>query len=183
MLELGDAPWRSVDDDARGTDGQPERLHARRLDRFCARDRDRHRCVVPDDHASVERDRIRAGAIDVSNPRLYLQVLRALGFASFVNLRPVDTTRRGTPSDLSSVAWDDPEMLERWDAALDSLIVLASENPQIAIAIGNEVDGYFSSHPSEFPAFVRFYRHSLARLHAALPGVPVGVVTGHPWES
>ena len=58
--------------------------------------------------------------------------------------------------------------------------MLARENPQIALAIGNEVDGYFSSNPSEFPAFVRFYRHSLARLHAALPGVPVGIVTGAP---
>ena len=52
------------------------------------------------------------GVVDIANQRLYLQVFRALGFASLVNLRPVDTTQRGTPSDLSSRAWDDPVMLD-----------------------------------------------------------------------
>ncbi|NOT35465.1 MAG: hypothetical protein HOP12_15070 [Candidatus Eisenbacteria bacterium] len=120
------------------------------------------------------------GALNVSNQRLYLQVFRAFGFTSFVNLRPVDTNQRGTPPDLAGLAWDDPTMLARWDVALDSLIELVRETPQIALAVGNEVDGYFSSHLSELPAFIRFYRHSLARLHAALPGIPIGIVTGAP---
>lgn len=120
------------------------------------------------------------GTIDVANLRLVLQVYRSVGFASFVNLRPVDTISRGTPSDLAATAWDDPAMIARWDVALDSLIALAQENPQIALAMGNEVDGYFSAHPAELPAYVALYRHSLARLHAELPGVPIGVVTTTP---
>jgi hypothetical protein len=117
------------------------------------------------------------GAIDLSSARLALAVYRAYGLESFVNLRLLDTARRGAPPDLASIAWDDPVMVARVDAIVDSLATLARQWHPVAVALGNEVDGYFEGHPGEFRAFQAVYAREVGRLHAGVPGVRVGIVS------
>jgi hypothetical protein len=120
------------------------------------------------------------GAIDVGSVRQSLPVLSAIGFATYYNLRIVDTNNRGTPSDLASTAWDDPAMIGRVDAVLDSLITIFELAPPAAFAFGNEVDVYFSIHSGEFAAFRTLFRHARERVRARLPGLPVGTCTTSP---
>ena len=117
------------------------------------------------------------GVIDLSSARLTLSVFHAYGFEAYVNLRLLDTGSRGTPSDLGSLAWDDPVMVARVDAVVDSLAVLAREWHPVAVALGNEVDAYFEGHAGEFTAFQAVYAREVARLHAQVPGLRVGIVS------
>jgi hypothetical protein len=120
------------------------------------------------------------GAIDVRSVRQSLPILSALGFATYYNLRLVDTNNRGTPADLATTAWDDPILIARVDAVLDSLIEVFELAPPVAFAFGNEVDVYFSAHPGELTAFRSLFQHARARVRARLPGLPVGTCTTSP---
>jgi hypothetical protein len=53
----------------------------------------------------------------------------------------------------------------------------------VALALGNEVDAYLAGHAAEQPAYGRLLVHEYARIHAAMPGVPVGVCTISPMNS
>lgn len=120
------------------------------------------------------------GAIDAARLAFRAQVNVALGLAPAYTLRIVDTNQRGTPADLAGTAWDDPVMFARVDAAVDSIVAsLANESP-VMFSLGNEVDGYFGTHPAELPAYVRLLRREIARIHARRPGLPVGCCTQSP---
>lgn len=120
------------------------------------------------------------GAIDVRSVRQSLPILSAIGFATYYNLRIVDTNNRGTPGDLAATAWDDPAMIARVDAVLDSLIDVFELAPPVAFAFGNEVDVYFSAHPGELAAFRSLFQHARARVRTRLPDLPVGTCTTSP---
>ena len=117
------------------------------------------------------------GVIDLAIPRLTLSVLKAYGQERLVNLRLIDTGSRGCPPDLAARAWDDPAMVARIDAVVDSLAVLAREWRPLAVALGNEVDVYFEKYPGEFAAFQAMYARQVGRLHAPVPGLRVGIVS------
>jgi hypothetical protein len=116
-------------------------------------------------------------SIDLSQMNLILSVYQAYGLERYVNLRLIDTNSRGCPGDLQSLAWDDPAMVARVDVIVDSLAVLARAWRPVAVALGNEVDGYFEGHPAEFTAFQALYAREVARLHAQVPGLRVGIVS------
>lgn len=122
------------------------------------------------------------GTIDGRRLRFQAGVYAALGLAQYYNLRVIDTNQRGVPSDLAGTAWDDPAMLARADAMVDSVLAVAAQYPLVAFAFGNEVNAYFAqpAHLAELPAFVTLLRHVVARVHAARPGLPVGCCTTAP---
>lgn len=120
------------------------------------------------------------GAIDVSALRAALPLFRSLGLEPYFNLRVLDTNRRGVPADLASVAFDDPRMIARVDAVVDSLIDLARHTPLLAFSFGNEVDVYLSQHPGELPAYRALLQRERARIRAALPDLRVGCCTTSP---
>jgi hypothetical protein len=122
------------------------------------------------------------GAIDGAHLRLVAGIYRSLGLARFYNLQLVDTNQRGVPADLASTAWDDPVMVARADAVVDTIVAVARTVPLVSFSFGNEVDGYFGQpgHQAELPAFTRLLRREIARVHAALPGLPVGCCVQSP---
>ena len=121
--------------------------------------------------------------IDVGQVRASLALLHGLGLHAYVNLRVVDTNVNQLPPDLAGRPFDDPEVTTRLDALVDSLLAVAGEYPLLALAIGNEVDVYFGAHPGEFAAFQQAYRRQVARIHAARPGIAVGVCTISPVQN
>ncbi len=123
------------------------------------------------------------GNIDVAGLRSTLALFSGLGLKPYYNLRVLDTNRRGVPSDLAAVAFDDPLMVARVDAVVDTLIEVAKRTPLLAFSFGNEVDVYFSLHPEELPAFRALLARERGRIRAALPSLPVGCCTTSPLEN
>lgn len=120
------------------------------------------------------------GAVDVTQVRQMLSAFQSLGFATSYSFRVVDTNQRGTPADLAGLAWDDPTMIARVDAVVDSLLGAFAQYPLLAFSFGNEVDVYFSFHPLELPAFRALLQRERQRMRARLPGLPVGACTTSP---
>lgn len=125
------------------------------------------------------------GVISGQAVRFQSQVFATLGLARHYNLRLVDTNQRGVPADLATTAWDDPAMLSRVDAVVDTLLAVAAHWPFVVLSIGNEVDGYFGqpARQAELPAFRALLRREIARVHAARPGLPVGCCTTSPQQN
>ncbi|NOT35261.1 MAG: hypothetical protein HOP12_14045 [Candidatus Eisenbacteria bacterium] len=109
--------------------------------------------------------------------------VQSVGFRIVVNFALINTTVRETPADLNGLAWNDPVLLARFDTALDSLLSVMERHDCMALAIGNEVDAYFATHASEFPAYLELVGRGVRRAHAAIPGLAVGVTTISPVRS
>jgi len=112
--------------------------------------------------------------------RNLLTTLDALGIRTYVNLHTIETNQRAMPPDLASQPFWDLAVAARLDDAVDTLIQVSREHPLVALALGNEVDVYFGLHPDEFADFRTLYARELTRIHAARPGLPVGMVTTSP---
>jgi hypothetical protein len=122
------------------------------------------------------------GSINGQVVRFHAQVFAALGIGQYYNLRIVDTNQRGVPADLAATPWNDPVMLARLDAVVDTVLAVAAHWPFVALSIGNEVDGYFGqpAHQAELPAFRALLQREVARIHAARPGLSVACCTMSP---
>jgi hypothetical protein len=105
---------------------------------------------------------------------------QGLGYVTYVNLAPINTNVLEVPADLAGRAWDDTALVRRFDQAVDAMASVVTSRPCVALALGNEVDAWFGSHPGEFAAYRALVAREVARLHAALPGTPVGVCTISP---
>jgi hypothetical protein len=86
----------------------------------------------------------------------------------------IETTRRSVPSDLRGAGWDSRPMIARYRRLLRRLAPDLSRQVRY-LSIANEADVYFSAHPRELPAFLRFARAEIAELHRLAPWVKVGV--------
>jgi hypothetical protein len=112
--------------------------------------------------------------------RNLLATLGGRGFHVYVNLHTIETNQRAMPADLALLSFSDLAVSARLDDAVDTLVQIAREHPMVALALGNEVDVYFGSHPAEFGDFRTLYARERTRIHASLPGLPVGMVTTSP---
>jgi hypothetical protein len=120
------------------------------------------------------------GMIQLGSLRSTLDQLEALGFAPYFNLRIIDTNQRGVPSDLASRAWDDPILVARTDAIVDTLIDVFRSHHLAAFSLGNEVDGYLGPRPGEVAGFRALLTREIGRMHARLPTLPIGCCTESP---
>jgi hypothetical protein len=117
------------------------------------------------------------GSYQTANLSSPLQALGGqLGWSLMLTAGVINTVKRETPPDLTTVAWDDPVMIARFEALFDQIRPLFNSHLKY-ISIGNEVDVYFLNHPDEFPAYVTFYNDIVAYIHQQAPGLAVGVTT------
>jgi hypothetical protein len=91
-------------------------------------------------------------------------------------LQMIDTNWRPMPADLSTKPFDDPVVLQRFDALIDAIAAEPCSKRITHILLGNEVDGYLGQHPEEGAAFLVFYKREVERIHQRLPGVKVGTI-------
>jgi len=86
----------------------------------------------------------------------------------------IDTTNKRLPADLSGRAFDDPEVISRFNAMLDWA---ATQMPSVnlhVISIGNEVDVYLNAHPEEWPAWQTFFTATAAHARTLWPNAVIG---------
>jgi hypothetical protein len=86
----------------------------------------------------------------------------------------IETTGRSVPIDLRRAPWDSRQMIHRYRGLLRRLARHLGRQERY-VSIANEADVYFSAHPGELPAFLRFARAEIAYLHRLAPSVEVGV--------
>lgn len=91
-----------------------------------------------------------------------------------LGIQVLNTTAKEAPPDLQDVPFDDPRMLQRFNALLDAMLAKI-DHPVRYLSIGNEVDVYLENHPDEWDAYTRFYEGALAHAHKVAPGMQVGV--------
>lgn len=91
-------------------------------------------------------------------------------------LKMIDSNRKTLPSDLSSLPFDNSLVLNRFKSLIDNLSKLPSISRISHILIGNEVDGYLSSNPTEIIAFSNFFQQAINEIHIKMPLVKVGTI-------
>lgn len=95
------------------------------------------------------------------------------GLTILVGIQVVNTTVKETPPDLGGVAFDSPEMKNRFHALIDALVPILAGRVAF-LSIGNEVDVYLAA-TGEGDAYREFYEDAVNYTHGALPRVSVGV--------
>jgi hypothetical protein len=85
----------------------------------------------------------------------------------------VDTVADRRPADLQSLPFDDPRVIERFDAFLTQVLLRMPDVTLTGIGIGNEVDGVLAG--DDWAAYGRFFIAAKATAHRLRPDVPVGM--------
>jgi len=98
----------------------------------------------------------------------------ARGVTVYLTLQPINTVRTEVPSDLAGLAWDDPQMIARFNQLLDYVFAQIPAVDVGVLAIGNEVDGVLAS-AAEYAAYKRFFLATRAHARTLRPGLRVGV--------
>jgi len=88
----------------------------------------------------------------------------------------VDTTLRTMPASVRDLPLDSQATQDAFIALVNSLFSDAGFASNVDyISLGNEVDVYFSSHPSELDSYARFLTMAVATLRSAGVRVPIGI--------
>ncbi len=99
-----------------------------------------------------------------------------------LGIQVINTTAKETPADLLAVPFDDPQMLQRFEALIDAILARL-DHPVRYLSIGNEVDVYLGNHPQEWAAYQTFFAGAAAYVHQVAPSIQVGVtVTYNGWR-
>ncbi len=85
-----------------------------------------------------------------------------------LNVRIVDTNQRSMPKSYEGWRFDDPRVAERLRAALRAFPASYKKHTRY-LAIGNEVDGYFSSHKDEIAAYAALMREVASTARQEFP--------------
>jgi len=89
--------------------------------------------------------------------------------------RPIDTGRRTVPSDLTSKAFDDAQMISRFQAFLTAIKGRLKKTQVARIEIGNEVDAWLGTDKTKWASWTTFYRQVSATAHTLWgASMPVG---------
>jgi len=90
-----------------------------------------------------------------------------------LELNPIETYIRTVPSDLETVAFDDPVMIARFKKLLDVVFSQLGDLEITALWIGNEVTGYLDT-SGQWEAYQTFYKDVGAYAKTIRPGIKVG---------
>ncbi len=93
---------------------------------------------------------------------------------ALLGIQVINTTAKETPADLQTVSFDDPQMLQRFNALIDALLAKIT-HPIRYLSVGNEVDVYLAAHPDQWTAYQSFYEGAVAHIHQVAPEIQVGV--------
>jgi hypothetical protein len=118
---------------------------------------------------------------DVASVTRAARLLRQSGAVLHLDLPLVNARGRVVPSELASVAFDDPKLslaLGRLFDALGPALLDFS-----TLSLGNEADSYFADNPVELAAFQRLFAGAVEFLRHKAPRLSVGVATAAPTDS
>jgi len=109
------------------------------------------------------------------------RVLRQSGATLHLDLPLVTESARDVPSDLSTVAFDDPRLSLRLGHLLEALEPALLDFQ--TISLGEGADAYFAAHREELHAYRRLFDGAVQFLGKRAPHLLVGVTTAAPTES
>ncbi len=105
----------------------------------------------------------------------HLQSLKQQGYVISLTNTTVHMDQKHLPKYLEGKSFDDPELLERWEAFLRAFLAQYGDSIDF-LNLSNEVDSYFGGHRDEWPKYLAFVRKGAAIIHEARPKIRVGVV-------
>lgn len=113
----------------------------------------------------------------ISNPYFGLSKLAGYGYTSiFLNIPIITVSSRSMPADIAALAFDDPATKSRLRALID--VIKDQILSQVKyVSFGNEVDTYFSTHPTEWTAYKNLVEDARSYLKSLKPNIIVGVTT------
>jgi hypothetical protein len=91
-----------------------------------------------------------------------------------INLRTIDTNTRAMPAPYASWKWDDPRMADKLKAVLGALAPHLKGRVRW-VAIGNEVDGYFSGHRGEIGPYATLISRVMPTVHQLFPNAKFSI--------
>ena len=115
-----------------------------------------------------------AGRFDFSNVDIANIYYPAAGVQVGLSVRPVSTTYRTVPADLAARTLDDPVMIQRFNALLDSL---HTRLPAVALSglyLGSEHDVFFGVDSVAWGQWAVFYAATRTHAKSLWPAVPIG---------
>jgi len=96
-----------------------------------------------------------------------------------LTITPIDTNRTRLSADQQGRAFDDPEVIQRFERMLDYVFTQIPDVELAVLAIGNEVDATLGSDGAAWARYQTFFEATSAYGRRLRPHVPVGVkVTG-----
>jgi hypothetical protein len=98
----------------------------------------------------------------------------ATGTSLALTLAPIDTNQLRVPQDLAALSFDDPDMIERFNRALEQALARLPETEIRVLAIGNEIDVYLQGDPAQCAAYASFMAAAAAHARSLRPGLRVG---------
>lgn len=126
-----------------------------------------------------------------------LDILASVGVLPYISLQTINTVNLTLPADLmgasaselaAGLSFDDPALLDRFGALLDTIVPPLAERGGFFISVGNEIDPWLADHPDQVEPFLAFVAASRARVQTLAPGMGVGatvtfdaVAEGVPW--
>lgn len=91
------------------------------------------------------------------------------------SVSPLDTNINRMPSDLQGKAFNDPEVIDRYNAMMNTTLGKLEGVTLLDVSIGNEVDVYLGSDDAKWTQYTDFYQSAEKSLKAGHPNETVGV--------
>jgi len=126
-----------------------------------------------------------SGHVDTSTLEQFLTLIESVGLTPYLVIPTIDTVRLALPADLVDSSdpalladerhFDDPAILERFNALLDVVVPLLAEHGGFFLGVGNEIDVWLAAHPDEVEPFLHFFTSARDHIHELMPDMGVGV--------
>lgn len=91
-----------------------------------------------------------------------------------VNFNPLDTNQNRVPDDLKTLAFNDPNVISRYQQAAEFVLGQLSHVTLVSFTVGNEIDIALAT-GAEWSQYTQFVQAVSTSLQSRHPGLPVGV--------
>ncbi len=102
----------------------------------------------------------------------------AQGTTVSLMIGPIDTNTLRLPADLKNKAFDDPEVIARFERLLDYVFAQIPDLELSSLAIGNEIDGYLGMNRQRWRQYDHFFEKVSTYARNKRPGLVVGSKLG-----
>lgn len=111
-----------------------------------------------------------------SSLQLLNQTAKSANLKFSLTIKPIDLSGKTVPVDLDVHRFNDPELINRFEALIDFIFTKVDPSILLNIQLGNEIDGYDTSgEPQTFWAdYGEFLNNITDHIHAKDPEVQVG---------
>lgn len=113
----------------------------------------------------------------ITNGFFGLNALQGYGFNSILLTVPIIAiTQRRLPADIAASNLNDPAVKAAFRALIDQIVPYLNASVKY-ISLGNEVDSYFSTHPTEWVQYKELIEDARTYIKSLKPNILVGVTT------